>query len=115
MRELGGELWFLVGLVVDVIRRGVELDSGEQSEGFDLGRDVKISSARGSRRRCGIPWWWRRRLARDRECRWRPFLRMWGMRITVSGRDAMRLDKFLFSLRVIGHVAIDRFNGAESS
>ena len=33
---------------------------------------------------------------------------MGGIRIIVSGRDAMRLDKNLFPLRVIGHVAIDR-------
>ena len=36
MGELGSELGLLVGFVVDVIRGGVELDSGEQSKGFDL-------------------------------------------------------------------------------
>jgi len=29
MRKLGGELWLLVGLVVDIIRGGVKLDSDE--------------------------------------------------------------------------------------
>jgi hypothetical protein len=36
VREFGGELWGLVGLVVDVIRRGVELDSSENGDGFNL-------------------------------------------------------------------------------
>jgi len=48
MRELGGELWCLVGLVVDVVRGGVELDSGEQSKGFDLGEISRSAQAEGS-------------------------------------------------------------------
>jgi len=48
MRELGGELWLLVGLVVDVTCGGVVLDSDEQSKGFDLGeisRSVQAKDA----------------------------------------------------------------------
>jgi len=37
MRKLGSEFWGLVGHVVDVIRRGVELDSDEHSKGSYLG------------------------------------------------------------------------------
>jgi hypothetical protein len=37
MRELGSKFWSLVGRVVDVIRWGVERDSGENSNGFNLG------------------------------------------------------------------------------
>lgn len=37
MRELGGELWCLVGLIVDVIRWGVELDPRENGDSFNLG------------------------------------------------------------------------------
>ena len=37
MGELVGEFWLLVGLVVNIARGGVELDSDEQSKGFDLG------------------------------------------------------------------------------
>ena len=36
MRELLGELWGLVGNVVHVIRRGVELDTSENCDRFDL-------------------------------------------------------------------------------
>jgi len=37
MGEFGGELRGLVGLVVDVIFGGVELDSSENGDGFNLG------------------------------------------------------------------------------
>jgi len=37
MRKFGGELWGPVGLVVNVTLRGVELDSGENGDGFNLG------------------------------------------------------------------------------
>ena len=40
---------------------------------------------------------------------------MGGLRIIVSGRDAMRLVKILYPLRVIGHVAIDRINDTADS
>ena len=46
MRELGGELWLLIGLVVDVIRRGVEFDSDEQSKSFDLGEISRSAQAK---------------------------------------------------------------------
>lgn len=36
MRELVGELWGLVGHVVDVIRRGVELDTSKSGDRSDL-------------------------------------------------------------------------------
>jgi hypothetical protein len=45
MRKLGSELWGLVGRVVDVIRRGVELDSGENSSGFNLGERLGSAQA----------------------------------------------------------------------
>jgi hypothetical protein len=35
--ELGGELWGFIGLIVDVIRREVELHSHESSDSFNLG------------------------------------------------------------------------------
>jgi len=38
-----------------------------------------------------------------------------GLRMTGSGRGAMRLGKILFPLRVIGHVAFDRINDAFDS
>jgi hypothetical protein len=45
--ELGGELWGFIGLIVDVIRREVELHSRESSDSFNLGeisRDQFVSS-----------------------------------------------------------------------
>ena len=46
MRELGGKLWGLVGRVVDVIRWGVERDSGENSNGFNLGETWRSAQAK---------------------------------------------------------------------
>ena len=46
MGELGGKLWGLVGLIVDVIRWSVKLDSHEGSDSFNLGlisRDQLVS------------------------------------------------------------------------
>ena len=46
MGELGGKLWGLVCLKVDVIRWRVKLDSREDSDSFDLGlisRDQLVS------------------------------------------------------------------------
>lgn len=50
MRELGGKLWSLVCLVMDVIRRNIELDPRKNSEGFNLrkiSRDQLVSKIPG--------------------------------------------------------------------
>jgi len=48
MGEFGGELWLLVGFVVDVTRGGVERDSCEQGKGFDLGEISRSAQAKGA-------------------------------------------------------------------
>lgn len=53
MRELGSELWGLIGLVVDVTRGGVECDSGEHGNGLNLGemsRSVQAKDVSGDLR-----------------------------------------------------------------
>ena len=54
MGEFVRELWGLIGLVMDVIRGGVKLDSNKSGDGFYL-RYQEISSFSGYQQRISGP------------------------------------------------------------